>query len=204
MLTDNPFLEKSEEVEISTHDKLPHWHQDGKIQYVTFRLADSLPQSELKEIKGMIDSFKERNPEPWDKSVMLQYHRQVGAKFEEYLDNGLGECIFRNKECRDVLKDVIMFYDNVKYDVLAFVIMPNHVHLLLRLIDRNKLGKIMQSIKRQSSREINNRLNRQGTIWMKRYFDRIVRSEDHLKHYLSYIRDNPRFLMPGDFYLYVR
>lgn len=199
----NPYLEKDKPIEISSKDKLPHWHQDGKIQFITFRLADSLPQSKVNELKEKIQIFENHHPRPWDETTLIEYHKIVSPEYEKFLDNGYGECILKESRFRRIIKEAIFYYNDSKYEVIAFVIMPNHVHLLLRILKNNKLNKIMQSIKRYSAREINKQLNRDGALWMKRYFDRIVRNREHLNHCLNYIKENPKYLKQGEYLLYI-
>jgi len=202
-MKDSPFLDRTEEIIISTGDILPHWHQSGKIQFVTFRLADSLPQVKIIELKSLISNFERQHPKPWDETIIAKYHKIIGPRYERLLDNGYGDCILKGRNCQEIIKNSIFFYNDNKYNIIAFVIMPNHVHILLKLNDDYRLGTVIQSIKRHTAREINKLLVRKGAVWMKGYFDRIVRSEDHLKHYINYIINNPRHSSPGEFYLFV-
>ncbi len=203
MPEETPYLDKSKEIQASYKGKLPHWHQDGKLQFVTFRLNDSLPQSKIRELNEVILSFEKLHPKPWDERTTQDYHNTIGPKYEVYLDNGYGNCILRNPWAQNILINVIFFYNNLKYEVVALIIMPNHVHIILHLKDQYRLDKIIQSIKRQSAREINKYLNQEGPIWMKGYYDRIVRSYDNLKHYIKYIIDNPKMLKKGEYSLYL-
>ena len=204
MTDKSPYLEKDKEITISKGDKLPHWHQDGKIQYVTFRLADSLPQAKIAELKNIIESFKTNHPQPWDADTTAEYHKVKSPLYEKLLDNGYGKCILKNPAIRTIIKDAIMFYDNECYEVIAYVIMPNHIHLLIKMIGDNSLSPLIQSIKQFSARQINIMLNRTGRVWMKRYFDRIVRSGRNLNYYINYIKENPKFIKTGEYSLYVK
>ena len=85
----NPFLDKTTPVEINNGGNLPHWHQDGKIQFITFRLADSLPQSKICELRLMITKFNKAHPKPWDKATAIRYQNMLGHAEEKLLDNGL-------------------------------------------------------------------------------------------------------------------
>lgn len=199
----SPYLEKDKEIIITQGDKLPHWHQSGKIQFVTFRLADSLPQTKVAELSSIIESFKSHHPLPWDEATTIEYHKVISPQFERLLDNGYGSCLLRSPDVRKLVENAIMFYNNDRYEVIACVIMPNHVHILLQLNGSYTLAPIMQSIKRYSAKLINQQLNRTGSVWMKRYFDRIVRSERNLNHYVNYIVKNPKFLREGEFSLYI-
>lgn len=198
-----PFLDYNSEIHVYETGTLPHWHQDGKIQFVTFRLADSLPQEKIKELQNIKDTFYRTHTLPWDDKTKLEYFRLIGPMENKLLDNGYGACVLKNKAVRIIVSDTIAYYENIRYQSLAYVIMPNHVHWLLKLFDSNNLTKIIQSVKRQSAKEINAFYNQSGTVWMKEYFDRIIRSHEHLIHCLNYIKDNPKFLNSDKYSLYI-
>ena len=82
--------------------------------------------------------------------------------------------------------------------------MPNHVHMLIRPLDKYKISKILHGIKGFSGNAINRLTCSHGEFWMRESFDRMVRSEAAYEHYLRYIISNPRKLKEGEFYLYVR
>lgn len=173
---ESPFLNRRAEITVSTGD-LPHWHQDGKIQFVTFRLSDSLPQTKIEALKHEIADFSAKHPRPWNEDVKKEYWKVIGPVQHKLLDNGYGACILKDPCIHKIVSDAILFMDGRKYHVLAFVIMPNHVHMLL--------------------------VGRTGSVWKKEYFDRIIRNERHLLNCLDYIRKNPRCLREGEYQVYV-
>ncbi|MDE5687827.1 MAG: transposase [Paramuribaculum sp.] len=202
-VADNPFLDTTDDIEMRSGGNLPHWHQNGKIQYVTFRLADSLPQTKIRELNELTSNFEHCHPKPWDEATKLEYSKLLGPVEERLLHNGYGRCVLRNECCRKILSEAIKKCDRINYRVIAYVIMPNHVHLLIQLYGDNKLEKIMHSIKRHSARKINELLGFSGTLWLKESFDRLGRSDDHLKHCISYIKSNPRGFPPEEYELYL-
>lgn len=198
-----PFLERDKEIQISERGDLPHWHQDGKIQYVTFRLADSLPQSKIARLKEAILLFEAKHPRPWSYNDNVEYYKLIGPIESRLLDNGYGECLLKDSGIRRIVSDSLHYFDGTRYVLLAYVIMPNHIHALLQMKEGYKLSDTIQSIKKYTSRRVNGS-NRKGALWMKDYFDRIVRNEDELKHYIHYICNNPRSLPVENYSLYVR
>ncbi len=199
----NPFLDRTMPVEINNSGNLPHWHQDGKIQFITFRLADSLPQSKICELRLMITKFNKEHPKPWDKATAIRYQNMLGHAEEKLLDNGYGSCILQYAEFRQIIILSLRYYSQQFYDMVAFVIMPNHLHALLRFYTGTKTEKILHSIKSYTAHKINMKLHHTGSIWMKEYFDRIVRSEENLQKYIEYIENNPKHLPPEKFDLYI-
>ncbi len=198
------FFDRNEDVEFHFKGNLPHMHQDETLQFVTFRLADSLPQSVCGELHEKRELFLKKYPKPWDAQTKILYWKEIGPMENRLLDNGYGSCLLRYSDCRKILIDTISFKDNIDYEVTSYVIMPNHVHILIRPLGIKKLEDIMHSIKRFSARQINLLVGRRGAFWMKEYFDRLVRSEEDYKRYYNYILSNPKYLPSGSFTVYVR
>lgn len=198
----NPFLDRHEEISITRKGTLPHWHQDGKIQYITFRLADSIPQQKLTILRELAADFKSRNPEPWSAETVKLYRRLISRSTEKMLDNGYGQCILRRPEIREIVEKTIMFKDGTDYRVISYVIMPNHVHLLLLLAPGRLTHAIMHSIKSYSSSQIKKLHPVTGSVWQRESYDHIVRNLDELEHCIAYIRANPHGLPSTDFSLY--
>lgn len=193
------YLDIHEEVKITSGGNLPHWHQDEKVQFATFRLADSIPQTKISELNAVIASFKELNHEPWTDETKRRYRHLISKNQEQLLDNGYGSCILASKNIRAIVSDAIKAFDGVKYDLVAYVIMPNHVHMLFCPYKEFETSKILHSLKSYTSHAINAALNRSGSVWKRETYDRIVRNDDELKHYRSYILNNPKHL-PSDHY----
>lgn len=186
------------------HGHLPHWHQDEKIQFVTFRLVDSISYTKRQELLSLVEEYTQTHPKPWNADTKKEFNRYIGPMFERYLHNGFGCCALSRPDCRDILKEALWHGDGIDYLLYAYVIMPNHVHILIQPLDDQKLEKIMQSIKRYSSFSINKLLARSGPLWMRESFDRIVRSENDYWDKVTYIETNPANLKEGTFEVFVR
>ena len=102
-MTPHMYLDKNEDIEKFLGGNLPHMHQDGTTQYVTFRLADSLPATKIEELNDSIEQFKKANPEPWDQETHIDYWKMIGPKSERLLHNGHGSCLLRFPEVRKIL-----------------------------------------------------------------------------------------------------
>lgn len=198
------FFDPKAPIKTTDGGDLPHWHQDGKLQFVTFRLADSLPSKVIEYIKVNVERFNKLHPKPWTSDVRREYWSTIGHLEERHLNNGLGSCLLRVEAVRQTVARHIMRGDGTQYHVLAYVIMPNHVHLLLRPIGDNDANSIVHTIKRGSAMAINHMLNRKGPLWQSESFDRLVRSPAHLDNCLDYIKTNPHGLPPHHFTLYLR
>ncbi len=199
-----PFINWSAHIHKYKGTHLPHWHQANAMQYVTFRLCDSLPQTVLAQIDEFKFNFYRLHPKPWDDQTTKDYYNAIGPYQERMLDSGMGSCLLRNPEARKYLSNALLYGDGTRYDLKAFVIMPNHVHLLMEDIIGEDVNNIIKSIQRFSATKINRLFGRKGVLWMDDDFDRVVRSLPHYHHCVNYIISNPQYLPPSDYTLYLQ
>ena len=157
---------------------LPHFDQDGFTQFITFRLADSVPQQVLD--KWRLDI---KNGEIKD----TDFRRRV----EYYLDQNYGQGWLRKPAIGNLVEESLLKWDGERYKLIAWVIMPNHVHLLLSPLVAHTVADIMHSIKSFTSHEANKLLNRTGHFWSKEYYDRYIRDQRHFVSTIAYIENNP-------------
>lgn len=171
---------------------LPHWRQDGATYFVTFRLHDSLPQGKLRELAAWRAEWERGHPPPHGDKTRDEFSREVMLRVEAWLDQGMGSCVLKHPDISAAVAQTMHRFDARRYELGAYVIMPNHVHALLRPLDGEKdpLERILQSWKRFSARRINERLRRAGSLWQEESFDRIVRDEEHLYRCIQYIGTN--------------
>lgn len=155
---------------------LPHFDSPGTIQTVSFRLADSLPSSELSRLAQELSL----NPD----SDKLDY-------IESCLNKGHGECHLKDPTLAGFVEDALLFFDGKRYRLLAWVVMPNHIHVMLEAFDSYPVASIVKSWKGFTAREVNKLLGRAGQFWSRDYFDRYVRNFDHYNNALNYIHMNP-------------
>ena len=101
-----------------------------------------------------------------------------------------------NGDVLSYLRDFLLSNDHVFYELAAFSIMPNHVHLLLK--PNEQLAMLMQKIKGPSSRFINQMLSRKGKFWSADYYDKAIRNEKHFSVVYKYIKQNPLTLIGSE------
>ena len=197
------FVDTRQHIQITPGSHLPHWAQGHSTQFITFRLADSLPQDKLLEIKQSRQQWLNDHPKPWDTDTTMQYD-SLTQTCDKWIDAGYGECILQYVEVRDIVVQTIMYGDKDEYDVMAFVIMPNHVHVILAVRDGHSLQDIVGKWKRVSSHRINKLLGREGSVWERDAFDRLLRSYKDYTNKVNYIIDNPKHLPLGTYTLYIK
>jgi putative transposase len=119
-----------------------------------------------------------------------------------------GECWMKHTDASWVVKESFHHADDQQYELGCYVLMPNHVHAIIRPLQSETLPleKLLQGRKRRTSREINSLLGRSGPLWQAESFDRIIRDEEHLYQCIQYIGRNPTkaSLAPGQYRRWVR
>jgi putative transposase len=187
---------------------LPHYHPVGAIFFVTFRLHDSLPKAYINQLSDWYKTEKERISvlplgETQEKAKDL-LQRDYFRKFDQALDQCLcGPTFLKDPISARKVQEQLTRFDGAYYDLLAYTVMPNHVHVLLdfsaqgntdRTVDADRyknLDYVMDRIKGASSRYINLALGRTGTqCWQKEYHDRYIRDHRHLLAAVDYIKQN--------------
>ena len=171
--------------------KLPHWRQPEAIYFVTFHLADSLPQTELEWLRREKELWLRLNPEPHTDSQQQEYHERFTQTVDHWLDAGYGQCILARQNCKAIMESSLLYFDGVRYELGQFVVMPNHVHAIVAPIGEHQLTRILHTWKSFSAHQFSRVLNSPGRIWHRESFDHIIRSAEHLAKFEAYIRSNP-------------
>jgi carbamoylphosphate synthase large subunit/REP element-mobilizing transposase RayT len=184
-----------------TQRNLPHWQQEGVTYFVTFRLADAVPAALLKEWKEELETWRNFHPEPWDAQTKHEYQKRFQDGRDQWLDQGHGACLFKQPHIAAVVANALAHFDRERYVLDTWVIMPNHVHVLVQPATGHALPDILHSWKSFTAKEINRLRGSKGTIWQDENYDRIVRDFDELQRLRSYISRNPEEakLKPGQF-----
>lgn len=188
------FLNARRQIEFHGSD-LPHWQQDEALQFVTFRLGDSLPTSQLRLWQSERNTWLAKYPEPWSAETQREYDKLFSVRFEKWLDAGHGSCLLAEPTHRCVLVAVLDYDQPARVEFISWVIMPNHVHLLFR--PKYPLPELIKAWKGISARRIG-----KGPIWQRNYRDTLIRDASHLGRVVRYIRRNPAALEAGRFELW--
>ncbi|WP_284314330.1 REP-associated tyrosine transposase [Labrys miyagiensis] len=149
---------------------LPHFDSPEITQFVTFRLADSLPANAV-------------NPDRTN-----EFNRR---RVERELDRGSGACWLKIPEIADLVERSLLAFDGERYRLWAWCVMPNHVHSLFEMIEGNRLGDIVKSWKGYTAIRANRILRLDGPFWQRDYFDRYMRNEEQMARTIDYIERNP-------------
>ena len=156
------------------HKHLAHIDLKHHYQFVTFHTFDSV-DSYIKKISSSGSSNCSK--------------RQL--IIDTYLDQSTNGA-YLNEDALLYLHESLMAQDRKLYQLIAFCIMPNHVHILCKPLIT--LSLTMRIIKGRSAKSINAMSGTKGRFWASDYYDRLIRSEHHLKVVYRYIKRNPMVL----------
>ena len=163
----------------------PEWHSRGYLPHgrrakSANRFADSLPAALL---------------EGWREELRTLLHERVTIerldRIERALDQGHGSAALARSDVADLVERSLLHFDNERYRLEAWVIMPTHVHVLATPLGAWTLSAITQGWKSFTARYANRLLGREGRFWAPDYFDRAIRDERHFGNALGYIAMNP-------------
>lgn len=184
--------------------KLPHWSQPGVVCFATFRTHDSMPVPVVEQWHGARRDWLRRhqiNPEVSDWRVRIrdlspdtqqEFFAQFSTRWHTELDQCHGACVLKNQANAAIVKDALLKFHGDRYLLSHFVVMPNHVHLLIAFPDDQTMLKQFEDWKRFIARMIHQRMGTSGRFWQQDGFDHLVRSEAQFHHFKNYIANNPK------------
>jgi putative transposase len=198
--------------------KLPHWSQSGTVAFVTWRTNDSMPAAVLRQWFGDRDrwlnahgidpakrNWRERLSE-LDRRLVEAFYESFWNRWHSDLDASHGACLLRKPEIADIVARSLSHFDDDRYLLFDFVVMPNHVHLLASFPHEEAMLDQCESWKHFTATQINRQLQQRGRFWQQDGFDHLVRNDEQFAYLRRYIADNPgkARLRQGEFVLYSR
>ena len=196
------FLNPKQPIQKSHATFLPHWTQQGGVYAVTFRLANSLPvevieayRRERARLEAAIERAEPSSNLPESQHLLADLTKQLAVLYESSigaaLDTGSGDCHLRDEPVASILLDSLRHFDGQRYGLIAWCIMPNHVHLLIQPFDGYPLAEILHSIKSFSANAANQLLGIAGAFWHKESYDHLIRDGEDYRNQLRYLLKNP-------------
>ena len=180
-----------EDIHQTQRKNYPHWTQEGCTYFVTFRLADSISQSRISEYEELRRKWEEHHHPPYSELERERFNELFSKQVDEWLDEGAGSCCLRQKNLAAHVAETILHFDGIRYELDEWVVMPNHVHVLLKPHKGFELSKILHTWKSYSAHKINEELGHAGRLWQPESYDHIVRDMDELSRIRNYIHRNP-------------
>jgi REP element-mobilizing transposase RayT len=197
------FFDPSVRTEI-THGSLPHWEQLDAFYFITWRTADSIPKEVFEKWQAEREAWLrehgvDESAEDWQRELEVlpeaehqEFYRLFTTKWHGMLDECHGECVLLQPALSQIVEDSLRHFDGERYALEAFVVMPNHVHVLVGIPGRGEMKKLCRSWKNFTAMTINRALGRKGQFWQWESFDHLVRSPSSLAKFREYILHNPQ------------
>ena len=175
--------------------KLPHWTQENSWYFITFRLADSIPKQKVEQLKrdreAWVKKHKGKNGTDYTKEELKEYYYLFSERVENWMNAGYGKCVLKDNANAQIVANALKYFEGKRYKLDEWVVMPNHVHLLVKPFENYSLSDITHSWKSFTANEINKNINSFGQLWMHESYDHIVRNEKAFRAIKKYIRENP-------------
>lgn len=180
--------------------KLPHIHPQNNPLFITFNLVDSLPAAVVAELQARREKELQAANDAEERYII---QKKYFGYYDEWLDRCQhGHDWLRQESIAQIMADEIHKEADRQYELYAYCIMPNHVHLLiLSLIEKfppsnmksaiSPIAEIMRLLKGRTARYCNLALNRAGKFWHHEYYDHFVRNEKEMERIILYILNNP-------------
>jgi REP element-mobilizing transposase RayT len=181
------------------HRNLPHWQPYYAEYFVTFRLNGSLPSKVINQLKRERKQINEAQKSSNDEDIDLKTtnrRSRIFRKYESILDLGdFGPTWLANSDIADIIYEALLYRDEKEYDLYAFCIMPNHVHVVFKLLKKQyeafPVTSIMKNLKSFTALKANRVLDRTGVFWQSESYDRVIRDQDELENTIKYVLANP-------------
>lgn len=150
---------------------LPHFDSPESIQHIVFRTLGSLPKTVVDALPASVDCRRET--------------------IDAALDRCDGPRPLADPQAAKTVQNAILHFDGDRYRLLAWCVMPNHVHVVVEAFAGFPLGGLVRSWKAFSAAQINRANGRRGAFWAPDYFNRYIRGESDLGATISYAENNP-------------
>jgi len=188
---------------IHSRGYLPHVKREGASYFVTFRLADALPQEVLLKMEAEKAERSRRlhaqqaAAKTLGKAVPITkdleaIERDFRRKIERFLDTGQGACHLRRSEVADLLCGALLHFEGERYLLSDWVVMPNHVHVVLWPTPNQLLSRILKSWKQYTSRRAKRLVGLgEEPFWQPESYDHWIRNDEEKARICGYVRNNP-------------
>ncbi len=154
--------------------ELPHLYKDGGSYFVTFRLWDAVVP----------------NAPPIDKKALHKLSAEQIVKLSEP-PLRLGSCALARPELAKKVQDSLRHFDQQRYLLSAWCVMPNHVHVVFTPLAGHDPSHILHSWKSYTAHQGNKLLGTHGTFWERESFDHLIRSLEQFEGFIHYVEHNP-------------
>lgn len=173
--------------------KLPHWTSDSATYSATFRLADSVPPKAAEKLRRELERLERETTRGGVLALpeQIRLARLRTDHIDQLLNAGHGECLFNNPELARIVVSALKHFDEERYKLVAWCVMPNHAHVVFTPVNGHQLSRILHSWKSFTANAVNRKLGRSGSLWQTESYDHLIRDHADLMHHVHYVRENP-------------
>ena len=183
--------------------RLPHWSQAGVLCFITFRTHDSLSVETVERFHAdrkswLLEHGLDPQSRHWRSNLrnlsqreQREFYGTFSTRWHDDLDRCEGACVLANGNHAETVRNSLLHFNGDRYDMIDFIIMPNHAHLLVAFLDEDAMLKQCESWKHYTAHLINQAHGTSGRFWQQDGFDHLVRSPQQFEHFRHYIADNP-------------
>jgi putative transposase len=150
----------------------PHFDANTLLQHVVFRTAGSLPNYVMEQTSAAVPQLKR-------------------GLIDDALDRSSLGKTFSEPKFAEIMQSALRFFDGDRYDLQAWCVMPNHIHVVLVTSPDVLLGRIVKSWKYKVALDVNRLKNKNGPVFAKDYFDRFIRNVRQAETAIHYVEANP-------------
>ncbi|MDO8754435.1 MAG: hypothetical protein Q7J80_11115 [Anaerolineales bacterium] len=189
--------------------KLPHWHPEGQMFFITFRLANSLPAHLIQELKDEHERERQKIHVQFSGIQQRDELYKLDKKYFGIFDTWLDRCVEESprwlgqEAVARIVADEIHALDGERYHLIAYSIMSNHTHLVIDTAEHNvkpthvgvtapyPLADTLKRLKGRTARYSNLALGRNGSFWHHESYDHVIRNQEEYDRIVWYTLNNP-------------
>ncbi|MGC1377865.1 MAG: transposase [Anaerolineales bacterium] len=188
---------------------LPHWHPEGRMFFITFRLANSLPISVIRELEAERERGRQAIHAKFSgmqqKDELYKLDKKYFGQFDAWLDRCVEESPrwLADEQVAQIVAEQIHALDGERYDLVTYCIMSNHAHIAIDtaghifkpthagLTAPYPLADTLKLLKGRTARYCNQALKRSGAFWQHESYDHVIRDQQEYERIIRYILNNP-------------
>ena len=179
-----------------TYRRRPHIYPGGGTIVVTMRLAGSITRAAIKRVQAVVDQYGVQIPPAvyWNASAEERIgFRQAAEGFYDRRSLNGPFHFHHDARVREAVQEALHYRDGTHWELIAYTLMPNHVHLVVRHVHPTwHMGKVLQHFKRQTARTCNLILGTTGqAFWEEESYDTVVKCNEALRIHVRYVLRNP-------------
>jgi len=189
--------------------KLPHWHPEGAMYFITFRLANSLPVRLIQELDEQREREKQvirtRFSSAQQRAELYKLDKKYFGHFDAWLDRCVEESPrwLADEIVAQIVADEIQALDGERYALISYCLMSNHVHIVMDTAGHAfqpahegvtapyPLADTLKRLKGRTSRFCNQALGRGGPFWHHESYDHVIRDQKEYDRIVWYTVNNP-------------